>query len=42
MANESQKNFSDRTMDLYINKHKREDKDPMVIEFENQKDHCTF
>ena len=42
IAHDSQKNFSERTMDLYINKHKREDKDPQLIEYENQKDQCTF
>jgi len=30
----SHKSFSDRTMDHYMNKHKRRDKDPNQIEFE--------
>lgn len=34
MAKDS--NFSERTMDMYMKKHKREDKDPKQIEFDKQ------
>ena len=34
MAKDS--NFSERTMDMYMKKHKREDKDPKNIEFDKQ------
>lgn len=34
IAQDNQKSFTDRTMDMYINKHKRRDKDPDEIEYE--------
>jgi len=34
LVQDSRKNFTDRTMDHYINKHKRMDRDPDQIEFE--------
>jgi len=42
MVEDSQRSFTDRTMDHYIKKHRREDKDPHQIEFEKQKQECTF
>lgn len=34
--------FSDRTMKQYMTKHKRVDRDPVQIEFDKNKDECTF
>ena len=36
MAQESQGNFSERTMGHYLNKHRRMDKDPNQIDYERQ------
>ena len=42
IAQDNQKSFTDRTMDMYISKHKRRDKDADEIEFEKSQNDCTF
>lgn len=42
IVKETQKSFTDRTMDQYMIKHKRVDKDPDQIEFEKAQKECTF
>jgi hypothetical protein len=38
----SAKSFSDRTMEHYMNKHQRQDRDPDEIEFEKNQKQFTF
>lgn len=42
LARRSQKNFNQRTMDHYINKHKREEKSTNDIEFQKAAGELTF
>jgi hypothetical protein len=42
MVQDSHRNFTERAMQQYVNKHKRKDRDPDQIAFEKQKQHCTF
>ena len=42
MAENSGGTFADRTTDHYMVKHKRVDKDPLQIEYEQQSRDCTF
>lgn len=36
------KSFTDRTLDSYVNRVKRHDRDPTEIAFEKERDECTF
>ena len=42
IVEETHKTFTDRTMDQYISKHQRVDKDPDEIEYEKSAEQCTF
>lgn len=42
LASRSAKNFNQRTMEHYINKHKREDRSPEAIEYEKNASELTF
>ena len=42
IAHEARETFTDRTLQHYVNRVKRQDRDPVDIEFERQREECTF